>query len=449
MGITIVQKSDLEQTGRRTKVALVLAGGAISGGAFKVGGLMALDRFLGQRSVTNFDIYVGISAGAFLAAPLAAGVPPIELLRAVNGRSKVISPFRPSHFYWPNVEEFIGRPLQFLRDSIAFGPAVMKGVMRGAFYNRRSVLRNIRRTLMRPKEARWNEEVLEPIFAKPFSDPQFPLSLDYLPSGLFDNKRIESYIRTNLERNGLPNHFRLLRLEHGASLYIGATNLENATFDVFGPDEDHSITISQAVQASTAIPVFFRPARLHGRRYIDGAISKTASMSVAAAKGADLIIAYNPFRPYVSRARKPGQEPKNIGDSSALTVLNQAFRTLLHTRLHLGMEKLRLDPEFKGDIILIEPSASDEDFFQMNPLNFWTRHIAAAHGFRSVKESIESQYPSLKRILEAHGFNADLSALQSTFDRIAAAEEEKQVYEALEADARKQNATAKPHLKVV
>ena len=37
MGITIVQKSDLKSRKRNPKVALVLAGGAVSGGAFKLG----------------------------------------------------------------------------------------------------------------------------------------------------------------------------------------------------------------------------------------------------------------------------------------------------------------------------------------------------------------------------------------------------------------------------
>ena len=63
MGITIVQKSDLSKKKVNAKVALVLAGGAITGGTFKVGGLKALNDFLVNRKVTDFDIYVGISAG--------------------------------------------------------------------------------------------------------------------------------------------------------------------------------------------------------------------------------------------------------------------------------------------------------------------------------------------------------------------------------------------------
>ncbi len=49
MGITIIQKSDTSVRKRDPKVALVLAGGAVTGGAFKLGGLKALDDYLEKR----------------------------------------------------------------------------------------------------------------------------------------------------------------------------------------------------------------------------------------------------------------------------------------------------------------------------------------------------------------------------------------------------------------
>ena len=64
MGLTIVHKSDLTTRKKNPRVALVLAGGAVTGGAYKLGGLKALDDFLVNRKTTDFDIYVGLSAGA-------------------------------------------------------------------------------------------------------------------------------------------------------------------------------------------------------------------------------------------------------------------------------------------------------------------------------------------------------------------------------------------------
>ena len=56
MGITIVQKSDLKHPKPNPKTALVLSGGGISGGAFKLGGLQALSSFMQNRNVREFDI---------------------------------------------------------------------------------------------------------------------------------------------------------------------------------------------------------------------------------------------------------------------------------------------------------------------------------------------------------------------------------------------------------
>src|SRR5204862_1501209 len=93
MGITILQKRELTVRKRNPRIALVLAGGAISGGRFKVGGLKAFDDFLVNRKTSDFDMYVGLSAGAFLAAPLASGVTPPEMLRSLEGRPEEFTQF--------------------------------------------------------------------------------------------------------------------------------------------------------------------------------------------------------------------------------------------------------------------------------------------------------------------------------------------------------------------
>ena len=447
MGITIVNKFDPSTVKNRQNIALVLAGGAISGGAFKLGGLLAMERFLGDRSINDFDTYVGISAGAFLAAPLAAGVTTLELYRAILGQSQVITPFTPLHFYWPNFEEFVTKPTRFVKDSLLFGPSMMGSLVRAGIYKRRALMRTLRKKILRRGDVSW-ADAIGPILSEAWEGKKTPFSLDYLPSALFDNRQIEKYIRENLDRNGLPNSLRLLKLERGVSLYIGATNVDTAKLDVFGPDEDDSVTISQAVQASTAIPGFFRPARLGDRDYFDGGISRTASMSVAAAKGADLIIAYNPFRPYIPQPSNSA-EKKRLANAGIITVLNQAVRTLLHTRLHIGVEKLRLDPSFKGDIILVEPSPTDQDFFHMNPLNFWSRTQAVQQGYTSVKESLEAQYSLVAKVLKAHGIRPDLEALQDTLEKITAAQESQEIVDVFRGDEKPDKPKGKHKLQLV
>src|SRR5437016_13052037 len=122
MGLTIVHKSDLTTRKKNPRVALVLAGGAVTGGAYKLGGLKALDDFLVNRKTTDFDIYVGLSAGAFLAAPLAGGVTPPEMLRSLDGTSEDFTYLSPLDFYRLNVKEFVGKPIEFLADLATYFP---------------------------------------------------------------------------------------------------------------------------------------------------------------------------------------------------------------------------------------------------------------------------------------------------------------------------------------
>ncbi len=412
MGITFVEKSTCKKP--QAKTALVLAGGAVSGGAFKVGGLIALNSLLTNRSVTEFDVYVGISAGAFLAAPLSAGVEPDELLRSIEGNSSQIQRFSPLEFYRPNWREFVKKPVMLARDALGFAPAVTFAVFRQLGRNRPLLINRVRAFLNEPS-VRHAEQLIMPVIADINRKSELRSGMSYLPSGLFDNSGIERFVRENLKRNGTPNHFRLLHLERGSSLYIGATNLNTARAAVFGHDEDCSLTISEAVQASTAIPGFYRPARINGQDYVDAAVRKTANISQAVKKGAELVIAYNPFRPFVNYyADQLLNNERSISDMGVVTVINQAFRTLLHTRLMLGIEKLRLNPDFQGDVILIEPSETDTKFFNLNPLAFWRRAEAAAHGFSSVKEAIDRHYPRIDSILQKYGIKSDLAGCVRT-----------------------------------
>src|SRR5512134_1589769 len=125
MGLTIVQKSDLSTRKRTGRIALVLAGGAVTGGAFKLGGLKALDDFLVNRKTTDFDTYVGLSAGAVLSAPLAAGVTPAEMIKSLEGKSEHFSRLNLLDFYNPNLSELFSQPARFAVDMITYLPGAL------------------------------------------------------------------------------------------------------------------------------------------------------------------------------------------------------------------------------------------------------------------------------------------------------------------------------------
>ena len=223
MGITIIQKSDLHTRKANAKVALVLAGGAVTGGAFKVGGLKALDDLLVNRKTTDFDIYVGLSAGAFLAAPLAAGISPAEMIKSLEGASEKFSMFRARDFYNPNWTEFVEKPLRFWLDLATFVPGSILDLV-AASPKLVEELRSPLSDYVRSPSVKNLRRVFRLLAATVAATREFPFLLDYLPSGIFDNAAIERYLRENIERRGLTNDFKILYRARKKELFIAAMN---------------------------------------------------------------------------------------------------------------------------------------------------------------------------------------------------------------------------------
>ena len=92
---------------RRDKTALVLGGGGFTGGVYEIGALRALDLLAVNSTVNQFDVYVGTSAGSFIAALCANGVTPEEMMRVVTRQGK--APFKDidlGDLLRPNLLEF-------------------------------------------------------------------------------------------------------------------------------------------------------------------------------------------------------------------------------------------------------------------------------------------------------------------------------------------------------
>src|SRR5947209_9962157 len=93
---------------RRSKTALVLGGGGFTGGVYEIGALRALDLLSVNRTVNEFDVYVGTSAGAFVAAAVANGVTPEEMMRVIVQQVPTSFPdARVGALLRPNYREFL------------------------------------------------------------------------------------------------------------------------------------------------------------------------------------------------------------------------------------------------------------------------------------------------------------------------------------------------------
>jgi NTE family protein len=368
----------------RSRTALVLGGGGFTGGVYEIGALRALDLLAVNRTVNQFDVYVGTSAGSFVAALAANGVTPEEMMRVVN--QKVPTPFRDvdrGTLMRPNALEFA--------QSAALMPLRLLGLAR-TFVAQRGSMSLI--------------------------DVAVGIA-EALPSGLYDGSGIHRYLEAVLGEPDRSNDFRLLQNE----LFLTATDLDTCERIVLGGPEWDDVPISRAVAASTALPMVYRPVEIKGRHLVDGGIRSTTNVDIAVEAGAKFVIVVNPLVPYVNDFQKViptmlGSRVRRVRDMGFPQIGYQAFKLLAHQRLHEAVQHWR--EEYPGvDIILIEPDSGDELMFETNILNFASRVEIARHGFESVTLRLASQYDEIKSVCARHGIEISAARVRKVVRRFA------------------------------
>lgn len=343
---------------RKSKLALVCAGGGVTGAVYEIGCLRALEELL-DRSMLDFDSYVGVSGGAFVASLLASGVSPRELYDAVTadtGHPLGIPEAPLFRLGWPD----------FLRSGKK-APRVLREALAG-------LLKGDRRSL---------------------SDAALSL-FEVLPAGLLDNSGVREWIARVYRERGLRDRFDELRKE----LFVVGVDLDSGEATAFGEPGHREVPVSLAVQASTALPGLYRPVRIGRRDYVDGGVKKTAHINLAIAHGADLVVCINPIVPILNNPGGPLHG--RLSEKGVTYVLDQVFRIMLHGRMEYGLERYeREHPEV--DILLIEPTRDDMRMFSYNIMRYGARRIVAEHGYRSALASLRAHRLPHTRMLRRHG----------------------------------------------
>lgn len=366
--------SERESTGR---TALVLAGGGVSGAVYEIGALRAIDELLVNRTVNDFDIYVGTSAGALVTSFLANGVSSVDLMRVVNASHPIARFPEAKHLFRLNTGEMMRRSLGLPRRLLRTGADAL--VSRGRL------------------------SVLDMIFSGLGSA---------LPSGIYDNRSYGEWMRDSLALTGCSNRFDQLQRE----LHIIATELDNGHRKVFGADTPE-VLISDAVAASSAVPIIYRPYRIAGKEYIDGGIRGNASLDVAIEQGAKLVVCINSLVPFNS-AQQDAAKGNLISARGLEAVSAQATRVMLHSGLKYQIKQLqRRHPDV--DIILIEPKPDDTIMFFANIMRLQDRVKIAEHGFRSVSVDLAGDYESFKETLARYDIQISRSGVLAHLAEIA------------------------------
>lgn len=364
---------------RAPRIGLALAGGGPLGAIYEIGALCALDEAIPGLDLNALDGYVGVSAGGFVSAGLANGLTPRQLCRAfIENEGPADDIVRPGVFIRPALAEYARR--------LASLPAVAARAGYGFAVQGRPLLAAL--------------EQLGRV----------------LPTGLFANAPLERQMRRLLSAPGRSNDFRQLQAERGRRLVLVATDLDSGEAAPFGLPGWDQVPISEAVAASAALPGLFPPVQLQGphgpRWYVDGALKKTLHARVLLDMELDLVLCLNPLVPFDAthaRHRVLGQAEHRIPhlvDGGLPVVLSQTFRTLIHSRLELGMKGYEAShPD--TDILLFEPDHRDGALFLANTFGYGQRRRLAEHAYQRTRADLRSRRSTLGAALARHGLRLD------------------------------------------
>lgn len=338
--------------GARPRIALALAGGGPLGAIYEIGALCALEDALDGVDFTALDHYVGVSAGGFIAAGLANGLSPRTMCAGfIENTGRAGEVFDPAWLTAPAWREFARR---LRRLPALAGTAVLQATWQG-----------------KP----WLQAIegLAPV----------------LPTGLFSNEQIHTRLAALFAQPGRSNDFRTLR----SRLTLLATELDTGRAVAFGAPGHDDVPVSRAVQATCALPGLFPPVIIDGRAYVDGALTKTMHASAPLREGVDLLLCINPLVPFHVRG---------VAEGGLAAVLSQTFRTMIHSRLALGMKQYARDWPH-SDVVLVEPDGSDPELFGANPFSYGQRRRMAEHAYQCTRAWLLANETRLAPLFLEHG----------------------------------------------
>jgi predicted acylesterase/phospholipase RssA len=331
------------------KIALCLPGGGVTGAMFQIGALAALEDTVEGLDAAAFDVYVGTSTGALVAAGLAGGQSVQRMYRALLDPADAYFPLERRHVLRMDVSEWT-RAAGTLFGTARHGAA--------SFLRRRSP----------SPSALWEE--LDRFY-------------DTLPAGVFSLDGYERFLDDFFTRRSVPNTF------HGMprQLRVMAHDLDSGEPVFFGRRGLDHITVSRACAASTALPPFFSPVRIGSRYYIDAGPAQFAHLDAALESGADVIVVVNPMVPVRATGVPTGHGPRpSVRDKGYLWVASQSNRIGMHALLHQSVS--RIIAEGRAEVVLIEPEPTDGILFMFSPASFTGRRKMLEFAYRATRDRV-------------------------------------------------------------
>jgi NTE family protein len=320
------------------KAGLVLGAGGVLGGAWLTGALHALARET-EWDPASADYVVGTSAGAMIGSLLAAGVPPWFMMAHSRGE------------YFEGLTGPDGRP------------AADANRAAGAVFRLHRGLPGIG-----PGSLRMAFTAL----SNPLRHTPLQLMAGWLPAGLISTEPLKEVVG-----RAVPGRW----VEH-PNFWALACDYESGRRVAFGREDDPPARVAEAVAASCAIPGFYRPVRIGGRRYVDGGVCSPSSLDLLAGRGLDLVICLNPLSGPAGRPADPREWLGALSRGANVRRLDHEARKVRR----LGTE-----------VVTIQPTPDDLDAMGRNLMSVRRRQQVIETAERTVLEQLRG--PEVRALL--------------------------------------------------
>jgi NTE family protein len=308
----------------RSRRGLVLGGGGVLGGAWMIGALRSLEEVEGFDPRTA-HVLVGTSAGSVLATLVGAGTSTETLLAHQRGIPLEGDP-----------------RLDFDHDTGAGGPLPPWPHLHPG--SARLLLRTLR---------------------NPRSRPPAVAVTAFLPEGRGSLAALRPMIEAVTDDAGWVPH---------PSLWVVAMDYDTGRRVAFGRADAPPARLVDAVLASCAIPGWYAPVTIGGRRYLDGGVCSPFNADLLAGLGLDEVVVLAPMasarldRPYSVTAR-----------------VERCLRRAATRRLAHEVDKLRRSGT---DVVLLCPGPADLEVIGANLMDPRRRERVLERSLRTTAEAL-------------------------------------------------------------
>lgn len=288
------------------RVGLVLGAGGVVGASWLIGALEALESETGWHA-KDAEVIIGTSAGSVIGTLTASGIPPAYMAAHSSGRT---------------LDELA--PLEGMEIALD----------QEAIPQRETAERyRLERSLPPLGPGSWRMAL--GTLRNPLGHSPSALMAGWLPRGVVSTAPISSLVE-GFVPGDWPAH---------PGLWIVACDYRTGRRVVFGREGAPPARIGDAVAASCAIPAFYHPVCIDGRRYVDGGICSMSNVDLLCERGLDAVVVLNPTSSLAAVAsRSPAER------------LAAAMRASSGRRLGHELRKLRATGT---EVLCIQPTADD------------------------------------------------------------------------------------------